>query len=1143
MPLNRIRPTGIQPHEPYTPSSPLDDSLLNGEIEAARGSPQVSLPELSRPATEHSRNRRPTALDVGFGPSPEGGEGGDSSLATLAAKGETECTQLDRLGPPSSDSPRARAPGNWWKEFKGSMHAGKMKESVASVERGLHASTQRWKAILYPTLPWGLPAYVDSSRSGESFLAVWDILIAFGTLYTAFIIPLSLGLQRLLYQDGEQCLFFKDNIHPLLALTRWFDIVVDLLFFVDMILNFLSARWIFEGGTKKHWELVDDLDQIAILYITKDTFFFDFLGMLPLQYLDCIPNVSSSGAKIVRLFRLFKLLRLRGLIPLRKQLEMLMPNSKIFLLGVQIFFTFVLCAHLVGCCFFFVSFGLGDPDSDSFWQHMFLEGWVVDDGLVREDGTLGEGKTSLDAWAASFYWAVTTMSTIGYGDISPMTTPERLVGCVMMVIACSCFAWITGSITSILTTKPLCETRFDDMLGDVETFMSTVRAPADLRRRILNYYKMRYPNKQIWDLEAIIADIEPTSIHTDIVEHLFRDVVEMVPLLSLCTASTQREISTKLRNIYRMPGSVITYTRTNPDFMYIVRFGEISIKGWGLKPRTLVHGDIFGELAILGLSPDGLRMRTATAVSVVEVCQLAEEDLHHLLIHEPGFFNLVRDVCRTHMYGLRMAKERMAQISESDHFGKYTPNSYKQPVVKDFYEQLTTLRWREICAVFKQAREAEALRSAMTDFDDKRIRKLERMDGRKMLRTSLLLNFKAISFLQLDLSQVGQEQFKMLEPGGMPGMSAIIVVRWKGLDGMPLSCVQNETDRFFLDAMKGSPCIAQHLKLPIASPHGVPWEELPSLELCIMLLPQGTQNMSLDTKGALPERRANRNDNTGPIASKVLRNASVWLTGSLSLRDAVLKRLKKSQRKECVCVEVSSSDGFKAKLEVQVAMRRIPQCQGFSKLRHYVAAKGASPFFTKKLDMLLEKVVAKEEAFIDKIRSQRLSLMRSLRESRANVPAWTPVDVGGHPLSTLLEVTQELTQDSGGAARDMPSPNLHPLQAHHAARNRRAQDIAEELRALLRKGNLEEEAVCLAAHGVLDLEDLRYMTEDDVVKFGLPLKFRGLLQQVASRGTNKRLPLLPLPSLLSPNGSNAEISGNLGSSLTPITGTMSSYLT
>ena len=31
-------------------------------------------------------------------------------------------------------------------------------------------------------------------------------------------------------------------------------------------------------------------------------------------------------------------------------------------------------------------------------------------------------------WLSSIYWAVTTMSTIGYGDISPGTVPERLLG-------------------------------------------------------------------------------------------------------------------------------------------------------------------------------------------------------------------------------------------------------------------------------------------------------------------------------------------------------------------------------------------------------------------------------------------------------------------------------------------------------------------------------------------------------------------------------------------------------------------------------------------------------------------------------------------------------------------------------------------
>ena len=37
-----------------------------------------------------------------------------------------------------------------------------------------------------------------------------------------------------------------------------------------------------------------------------------------------------------------------------------------------------------------------------------------------------------EPYITSLYWAVTTMSTIGYGDIFPMTGPERVLGMFLM---------------------------------------------------------------------------------------------------------------------------------------------------------------------------------------------------------------------------------------------------------------------------------------------------------------------------------------------------------------------------------------------------------------------------------------------------------------------------------------------------------------------------------------------------------------------------------------------------------------------------------------------------------------------------------------------------------------------------------------
>ena len=42
------------------------------------------------------------------------------------------------------------------------------------------------------------------------------------------------------------------------------------------------------------------------------------------------------------------------------------------------------------------------------------------------------------------------MATIGYGDINPVTEIEKLYSLFAMIIACGTFAFMVGSITSII---------------------------------------------------------------------------------------------------------------------------------------------------------------------------------------------------------------------------------------------------------------------------------------------------------------------------------------------------------------------------------------------------------------------------------------------------------------------------------------------------------------------------------------------------------------------------------------------------------------------------------------------------------------------------------------------------------------------
>lgn len=56
---------------------------------------------------------------------------------------------------------------------------------------------------------------------------------------------------------------------------------------------------------------------------------------------------------------------------------------------------------------------------------------------------------------SGFWWAMVTMTTVGYGDLAPRTIPGRLIGMVWMIAALIVVSFFTASITSALTVGQL----------------------------------------------------------------------------------------------------------------------------------------------------------------------------------------------------------------------------------------------------------------------------------------------------------------------------------------------------------------------------------------------------------------------------------------------------------------------------------------------------------------------------------------------------------------------------------------------------------------------------------------------------------------------------------------------------------------
>ena len=57
----------------------------------------------------------------------------------------------------------------------------------------------------------------------------------------------------------------------------------------------------------------------------------------------------------------------------------------------------------------------------------------------------------------AIYWAITTMTTVGFGDIAPRTSLGRVVASVVMLLGWGILAVPTGIVTAEMTTRRMSE--------------------------------------------------------------------------------------------------------------------------------------------------------------------------------------------------------------------------------------------------------------------------------------------------------------------------------------------------------------------------------------------------------------------------------------------------------------------------------------------------------------------------------------------------------------------------------------------------------------------------------------------------------------------------------------------------------------
>ena len=298
----------------------------------------------------------------------------------------------------------------------------------------------------------------------NKYKLIWDYFINFITLYSIVVTPYQIA--------------FSDNIYYSSGgnKTITIDLIIDIFLFIDIILNFFTAF------VDKFDKLILDHKKIVFNYLFS-WFIFDFISIIPLNYLTKNKFKYNKLTRITKIPNLYKLLRFLKLLRITKInskqdknqtksiFRKLQINDNIIKLLIYSL-TFFLITHIMSCLWFFITTIEENPNN-----------WIINFGYLD--------KSNFEKYIICVYWTLTTMTTVGYGDITAKTANEKIYNIFNMGFGVVIYSFAIGSMSSIVQNM-------DEKNKDVQKKLNMLE---HIKKNFKIDYKVYYKVKRIIKFE------------------------------------------------------------------------------------------------------------------------------------------------------------------------------------------------------------------------------------------------------------------------------------------------------------------------------------------------------------------------------------------------------------------------------------------------------------------------------------------------------------------------------------------------------------------------------------------------------------------------------------------------------------------
>ena len=371
--------------------------------------------------------------------------------------------------------------------------------------------------------------------------------------------------------------------HQPLGETGWTAIVViffavslafDGFFIVDMYLRTyhftFRDRGVIVRKQTKIWERYK-----------RTRFKVDLLSSLPLELAIFVfpagqRTVSTLAA--LRVLHMFRLWHWNDVVDL---MEKYLQDAKIRFTSstMQVFrmiFLMLFINHLYACLWFIIH-RYAENDIHNTWA--IVDSLASYDAATARHNILDSNVNPFFAYVRAFYFVITTLSTVGYGDIRPYTDLETCFELFVVVSGACIFAGIIGACAVVFFHADNSgKVAHKAMMRRLEKYMNYRELPDNLHNPISTHFR------SLWQLEhgvgmLNILDQLPVPMRLDIAYCVRREVLKSIPSLEKCRKVVKQTIALAMKQHVCAASDFIYSAGDIGSDIYFIFYGEVNVFG------------------------------------------------------------------------------------------------------------------------------------------------------------------------------------------------------------------------------------------------------------------------------------------------------------------------------------------------------------------------------------------------------------------------------------------------------------------------------------------------------------------------------------------------------------------------------------